>query len=128
MAKAPAAQAPQAAPEIKEPTQCQRLMLDSPYADNLCVVSARGTGKSYGIVLVVARDAAHFKEKYACLITRTTYQGLTELQGLLWRYLVQVFPGTTYSGSDMTFRLGGHLMLHPLLPQFGERTSKRTAA
>ncbi len=59
------------------------------------------------IVLVVARDAAHFKERYSCLITRTTFQGLTELQGLLWRYLSVVFPGTTHSGSDMTFRLGG---------------------
>jgi len=33
--------------------------------------------------------------------------GLTELQGLLWRYLPVAFPGTTYSGSDMTFRVGG---------------------
>ena len=57
--------------------------------------------------MLVARDAAHWKERYSCLITRTTYQGLTELQGLLWRYLSVAFPGTTYSGGDMTFRVGG---------------------
>ncbi len=34
-------------------------------------------------VLLVARDAAHFKSKFSCLSTRTTYQGLTELHGLL---------------------------------------------
>ena len=82
-------------------------MLDAPFGDDLCVISARGTGKSWGIVMLVARDAAHWKERYSCLITRTTYQGLTELQGLLWRYLSVAFPGTTYSGGDMTFRVGG---------------------
>ena len=102
---APAVAAP--GPEIKEPTLTQQLMLDAPWSDDLCVISARGTGKSWGIALVVARDAAHFKTKYSCLITRTTFQGLTELQGLLWRYLTVAFPGTTYSSADMTFRLGG---------------------
>ena len=102
---APAIAAP--GPEIKEPTLTQQLMLDAPWSDDLCVISARGTGKSWGIALVVARDAAHFKTKYSCLITRTTFQGLTELQGLLWRYLTVAFPGTTYSSADMTFRLGG---------------------
>ena len=63
--------------------------------------------RSWGIALVVARDAAHWKTKFSCLITRTTFQGLTELQGLLWRYLTVAFPGTTYSSGDMTFRLGG---------------------
>ena len=85
-------------------------MLDAPFTDDLCIISARGTSKSWGIAMVVARDAAHFKQKYSCLITRTTFQGLTELQGLLWRYLSQAFPGTTYSGGDMTFRLGGKEM------------------
>ena len=35
-----------AGPEIREPTQTQALMLDAPFADDLCVISARGTGKS----------------------------------------------------------------------------------
>ena len=75
--------------------------------DDLCIVSARGTGKSWGIALLVARDAAHWKTKFSCLINRTTFQGHTELQGLLWRYLTVAFPGTTYSSGDMTCRLGG---------------------
>ena len=36
-------------PEIKEPTLTQQLMLDAPLADDLCVISARGTGKSWGL-------------------------------------------------------------------------------
>jgi ABC-type hemin transport system ATPase subunit len=32
--------------EIREPTLTQQLMLDAPWADDLCIVSARGTGKS----------------------------------------------------------------------------------
>ena len=104
-APAPATAAP--GPEIQEPTLTQQLMLDAPWGDDLCIISARGTGKSWGIALVVARDAAHWKTKFSCLITRTTFQGLTELQGLLWRYLTVAFPGTTYSSGDMTFRLGG---------------------
>ena len=34
------------AAEIREPTLTQQLMLDAPWADDLCIVSARGTGKS----------------------------------------------------------------------------------
>ena len=91
-------------PEIKDPTLTQLLMLDAPFGDDLCVLNVRGTGKSWGIVILVALDATHWKERYSCLITR---KGLTELQGLLWRYLSVAFPGTTYSGGDMTFRVGG---------------------
>ena len=29
--------------EIREPTLTQQLMLDAPWADDLCIVSARGT-------------------------------------------------------------------------------------
>lgn len=93
--------------QIREPTQTQALMLDVPYGDDCCIISARGTGKSWGIALLTARDAAHFKTNYSCLITRTTYQGLAEIQQLLERYYKQVFPGTVYSGGDMTFKLGG---------------------
>ena len=96
-----------AGPEIKDPTLTQQLTLDSPFGDDLCVIRARGTGKSWGIAMLVARDAAHWEARYSCLITRTTYQGLTELQRLLWRYLSVAFPWTTYSGGDMTFRVGG---------------------
>ena len=61
-------QAPAAAagPEIKDPT----LMLDAPFEDVLCGISAKGAGKSWVIVLLVARDAAHCKDRYSCLIMR----------------------------------------------------------
>ena len=114
MAKKKTAPAPQPAVqpgiaglEIREPTLTQQMMLDAPFGDDLAIVSARGTGKSWGIALLTARDAAHFKSNYSCLITRTTFQGLAELQQLLERYFKQVFPGTTYSNADRTFRLGG---------------------
>ena len=44
-------------------------MLDALFCDDLCVISAKGTDKSWGIVMLVARDAAHWKERYSCLIT-----------------------------------------------------------
>lgn len=96
-----------ALPEIREPTATQALMLDSPYGDDLVIISARGTGKSWGIALLLARDATQFKDKFSALVTRQTYQGLTELQGLLYRYFVQVFPGTVYNSSTTQFQLGG---------------------
>ena len=73
-----------AGPEIMDPALTQQLMLDAPFGDDLCVISARSTGKSWGIVVLVARDATHWKELPSCLITRTTYHGLTELGGVLW--------------------------------------------
>ncbi len=103
----PTVQAGIAGLEIREPTLTQKLLLDCPFGDDVAIVSARGTGKSWGIALLTARDAAHFKTNYSCLITRTTYQGLAEIQQLLERYYKHAFPGTTYSGADRTFRLGG---------------------
>ena len=93
--------------EFKAPNRLQTILLDVPFADDICAITARGTGKSWCIPLLTTRDAQHFKSKYSCLIVRQTYQGLTELQGLLWRYYSKAFPGTTWSGADMTFRLGG---------------------
>ena len=54
-------QATAAGPEIKDPMLKHQLML-----------------------VARARDATHWKELPSCLITRTTYQGLTELGGVLW--------------------------------------------
>ena len=62
-APAPATAAP--GPEIQDPTLTQQLMLDAPWSDDLCIISARGTGKSWGIALVVACDAAYLKTKYS---------------------------------------------------------------
>lgn len=59
-APAPTTSAQQA--EIRESTLTQSLMLDAPWSDDLCVISARGNDKSWGIGLMVARDVAHFKQ------------------------------------------------------------------
>ena len=69
MTTAPVQASAAAGPEINERTLTQQLMLDARYGDDLCVISARGTGKSWGIVMLVARDARHWKERYGCLIT-----------------------------------------------------------
>lgn len=93
--------------EIRPPNRLQQICLDAPFADDLVAITARGTGKSWAIPLITSRDAQVYKERFSCLIVRQTYQGLTELQGLLYRYYTKAFPGTTWSGADMTFRLGG---------------------
>ena len=56
-----------AGPEIMDPALTQQLMLDAPFGDDLCVISARSTGKSWGIVVLVARDATHWKQLPSCL-------------------------------------------------------------
>ncbi|QNI85072.1 hypothetical protein SynPROS71_01269 [Synechococcus sp. PROS-7-1] len=68
MVVSPTTSAPTAV--IREPTFTQTLMLDAPFGDDLCVISARGTGKSWGIVLVVVRDHAHFALRTAESIPR----------------------------------------------------------
>ena len=69
MTTAPVQAAAAAGPEIKDPTLTQQPMLDALFCDDLCVISAKGTDKSWGIVMLVARDARHWKERYGCLIT-----------------------------------------------------------
>ena len=56
--------------------QSVQSILDAPWGDDPCIISARGSGISWGNVLVLARDAEHFKHKYICLITRTTFKGV----------------------------------------------------
>jgi hypothetical protein len=89
------------------PNRMQQLMLDVPLDDVLCMGTAKGTGKSFGVVFLVMRDARAIGENYHCLITRSTFQSLVELQTLLLKWLPVAFPGTTYNSSENTFRLGG---------------------
>ncbi|WP_156796658.1 hypothetical protein [Cyanobium sp. PCC 7001] len=89
------------------PNPLQQVMLDAPLNDVLVVATAKATGKTFGIVLLVLRDAQILKENYHCLITRSTFQALQELQTLLYRYLTQAYPGTTWNAGENTFRIGG---------------------
>jgi len=89
------------------PNRLQSLMLDCPLDDVACFGTAKGTGKSFGILFLVMRDARAIGADYHCLITRSTFQSLTELQTLLLKYLPLAFPGTTYNAGESTFRIGG---------------------
>ncbi len=82
-------------------------MLDAPLNDILCVATAKATGKSFGIVLLVMRDARLLNKDYHCLITRSSFQALQELQTLLYRHLTQAFPGTMWNAGESMFRIGG---------------------
>jgi hypothetical protein len=93
--------------QVLEPNSLQQVMLDAPLNDVLVVATAKATGKTFGIVLLVLRDAQILKENYHCLITRSTFQALQELQTLLYRYLTQAYPGTTWNAGENTFRIGG---------------------
>ena len=104
----PKPQPQKAAPLVMpQPNLLQQLMLDVPFGDIACFGTAKGTGKSFGILFLVLRDARHIGANYHCLITRSTYQSLVEIQTLLLKYLPLAFPGTTYNAGESTFRLGG---------------------
>ena len=85
----------------------QQILLDIPLNDVICAGTAKGTGKSFWIVLKVIRDAQIIGANYHCLITRSSFQALQELQTLLYRYLVQAYPGTKWNSTESIFRLGG---------------------
>ena len=80
--------------------------LDIPLNDVICAGAAKGTGKSFWIVLKVIRDAQIIGANYHCLITRSSFQALQELQGLLYRYLVQAY-WRHMEQHESIFRLGG---------------------
>jgi hypothetical protein len=102
---------PKAAPlqqqQQLEMNNMQRLMLDVPLDDIIAACTGKGTGKSFGILFLVMRDARIIGENYHCLITRSTYQSLIEIQTLLMKWLPIAFPGTTYTSAENIFRIGG---------------------
>ena len=89
------------------PNPLQQVMLDIPLNDFACFGTAKGTGKSTGIVVKVQQLATLLKTDFNCLITRGSYQSLQEIQGLLLRHLSNTFPGTTYNAGENMFRIGG---------------------
>ena len=93
--------------ELQTPNPFQELLLKAPLDEHLFCGTGKAVGKSAGIKFLVARDATMLKEDYACLIIRSSFQALLEIQADLLKYLSAVFPGTRYSTADMTFRIGG---------------------
>jgi hypothetical protein len=96
-----------AAQQQLEMNDMQRLMLDVPLDDIIVAATGKGTGKSFGILFLVMRDARIIGENYHCLVTRSTYQSLIEIQTLLMKWLPIAFPGTTFTSAENMFRIGG---------------------
>ena len=92
---------------LKPDTLVAQVMLDLPTSDHGFFGTAKGTGKSTAIVLKCQQMAALQKQDFQCLITRSSFQALEEIKTLLLKHLPPTFPGTTYSGADNTFRVGG---------------------
>ena len=73
-------------PQIQQPNAFQRLLLQAPLNEHLFAGTAKATGKSAGIKFLCARDAQVLKEDYACLIIRSSYQALLEVQADLFKF------------------------------------------
>ena len=99
--------APAPASPLPKPNPFQELLLKCPLDEHLFAGTAKAPGKSTGIKFLCARDASVLKEDYACLIIRSSYQALLEVQADLLKYLTQVFPGTKYNSQESIFYLGG---------------------
>ena len=94
---------------LQQPNAFQRVLLQCPLDEHLFAGTAKATGKSAAIKFLCARDAQILKQDYACLIIRSSYQALLEVQADLFKYLAQVFPGTKYNSQESVFYLGGKM-------------------
>jgi hypothetical protein len=99
--------APPAQQQQLAPNRMQETLLSLPLDHHAILAQGKGTGKSFGVLFLVLRDSQILKGDYKCLITRGTYQSLIEMQSILYKYLTAFIPGTTWTGADNTFRLGG---------------------
>ena len=101
------------------PTPMQSDMQRVPMDHDLVACGGRGSGKSYGGELVVARDSTVLKEKFNCLIVRRSFAGLQELSNSLGRTLSATYgKALSFNKSDWTLRLptGGVIELAYLDP------------
>ena len=101
------------------PTPMQADMQRVPMDHDLVACGGRGSGKSYGGELVVARYSTVLKEKFNCLIVRRSFAGLQELSNSLGRTLSATYgKALSFNKSDWTLRLptGGVIELAYLDP------------
>lgn len=89
------------------PNPFQQIGLDAPLSDILFMGGAKGNGKTKCIEFLVVRDAKILGKDYHCLITRSSFQALQELQTNLFRILTQTYPGTVWNAGENIFRIGG---------------------
>lgn len=90
-----------------QPNAFQNILLGAPLDEHLFAGTAKGVGKSFGILFLVLRDSQILRANYHALILRSTYQSLQEVQGILFRHLTQLIPGTRYVAAENMFYLGG---------------------
>ena len=101
------------------PTAMQAEMQRVPIDHDLIACGGRGSGKSFGGELVIARDSTVLKEKFNCLIVRRSFAGLQELSNSLGRTLSATYGQVlSFNKSDWTLRLptGGVIELAYLDP------------
>ena len=85
------------------PTPMRATMQKVPLDHDLIACGGRGSGKSFGGELVVARDSTVLKEKFNCLIVRRSYAGLQELSNSLSRTLSATYGQVlSFNKSDWT--------------------------
>lgn len=102
-----------------EPTGMQRVMQSVPLDHDLIACGGRGSGKSFGGELVIARDSTLLKDKFNCLIVRRSFAGLQELSSSLARTLSATYGQVlSFNRSDWILRLptGGVIELAYLDP------------
>lgn len=101
------------------PTPMQAEMQRVPLDHDLVACGGRGSGKSFGGELVVARDSTILKEQFNCLIVRRSFAGLQELSNSLSRTLSATYgQALAFNRSDWILRLptGGVIELAYLDP------------
>ena len=87
------------------PAPMQADMQRVPLDHDLVACGGRGSGKSFGGELVVARDSTVLKERFNCLIVRRSYAGLQELSNSLGRTLSATYgQSLSFNKSDWTLQ------------------------
>jgi phage terminase large subunit len=102
-----------------QPTGMQSAMQRVPLDHDLIACGGRGSGKSFGGELVIARDSTLLKERFNCLIVRRSFAGLQELSNSLARTLSATYGQVlSFNRSDWILRLpnGGVIELAYLDP------------
>ena len=85
------------------PTPMQAQMQQVPLDHDLVAAGGRGSGKSRGAELVVARDSTILKERLNCLVVRRSFAGLQELATSLGNTLSATYGrALSFNKSDWT--------------------------
>jgi hypothetical protein len=90
-------------PNVIRPTGMQAEMMRVPLDHDLIACGGRGSGKSKGLELLLARDSTILKERFNCLIVRRSFAGLQELATSLGATLSATYgKALSFNKSDWT--------------------------